>query len=121
MQKLLLLFLFMMSVVCSHSQQRNHSQKIRIIGNSWLAKVAARINGQETYAVTIGRTIFVSCKKQDFFDKEWWVRHELTHVTQYQKLGVLRFLSLYVYYSVFHHHSENPFEKEAEDAEFSSD
>jgi uncharacterized protein DUF4157 len=121
MHRILLILLLIAFAINCYSQENNRPQKIRVIGNSLLAKAAAKINRQETFAITFGRTIFVSCKKEDFFKKEWWVRHELTHVAQYQKHGVLQFLSLYIYYSVFHHKSENPFEKEAEDAEFSSD
>jgi hypothetical protein len=97
-----------------------YSQKVRIKENSKIARLAARINGEKTYAITFGKTIFVSCKKEDFYAKDWWVKHELTHVAQYEKHGILPFLSKYLYHSVFRRNSENPFEKEAEDAERSS-
>ena len=81
----------------------------------------AKMKGQKPYAITLGNTIFVSCKKQEFLSTPWWVKHELRHVQQYEKEGVFRFLSLYLFYSAFHHNSENPFEKDAENAEYSDE
>jgi len=115
MQKVLLIFSFMVFATTSQSQ------KVRIVENSRLAKMVARINGSSSYAITFGKTIFVSCKKEDFFAKTWWLKHELAHVAQYEKKGIFGFLSLYVYYSVFHRKIENPLEKEAEDAEYASE
>ena len=115
MQKVLLIFLCMILAVNSHSQ------KIRVVENSALAKVAAIINGEKTYAITFGKTIFVSCKKEKFLAKEGWVRHELTHVAQYRKHGIVRFLFKYLYYTVFRRNTENPFELEAEAAEWASE
>jgi len=111
---LLILLLTTLAIVC-------HSQTIKIVENSRLAKIIARINHQKPYAITIGKTIFVSCKKEEFLGTPWWVKHEFRHVEQYEKEGVFRFLSLYLFYVVFHHKSENPFEKDAEDAEYSKD
>jgi len=112
-----LIFIFLLSTLAA----TGHSQKVRIVENSRLAKMVARINGSSSYAITFGKTIFISCKKEDFFAKPWWVKHELAHVAQYEKKGFFGFLSSYVYYSLFHRKSENPFEKEAEDAEYSDE
>jgi len=98
-----------------------YSQKIKIKENSKIAKLAARINKSEKYAITIGRTIFINCKEEEFLSQTWWVRHELTHVEQYNKLGIGRFLATYLFYSVFHNYSDIPFEKEAIAAEFQRD
>ena len=95
-----------------------HSQKIRVVENSKLAKLAAKIKKEDRYAITFGRTIFISGTKEQFFAGIGWLRHELTHVQQYQKYGVLRFLTLYLVYSIFHKYSEIPFEKEAIAAQF---
>jgi hypothetical protein len=115
MLKILLLISFL-SFACA-----SHAQKVRVVENSRLAKIVAKIKGEEIYAITIGKTIFVSCKKEDFFANQWWVKHELAHVRQYEKHGTVRFLALYIYYSVFHHKSVNPFELEAEIAEHSGE
>jgi hypothetical protein len=111
MQKVVLILAFMTVAATSDSQ------KVRVVGNSRLAKIIACINGEKSYAITFGHTVFVSCTKEDFFAKKWWVKHEFAHVTQYEKHGVLGFLSLYLYYNAFHHKSVNPLEREAEIAE----
>jgi len=95
-----------------------HSQKIRVREHSKLAKLAAKLKKEDRYAITFGKTIFISCSKEEFFADTWWLRHELTHVQQYKRHGVLRFLALYLVYSVFHEYSEIPFEKEAIAAAF---
>jgi len=92
----------------------SYSQSFRVVGNSRIAKVAGRITGEEPdYAVTFGKTIFVSCDKKVFLSERGWARHELTHVAQYKKYGVLEFLKRYLFYSLFHRYDRNPFEKEA--------
>ena len=111
MLKLLLIFLLLTLSVTSHSQ------KIRVVENSRLAKLIAKIKHEPSYAITFGKTIFISCKREEFYAQKWWVKHELAHVQQYQQYGVKRFLALYVYYSLFHRKSGNPFEIEAETAE----
>lgn len=112
MQKILLVFLFIIFATTARSQT------FRVVENSRIAKIAARIKGEEKYAVTFGKTIFINCKKEDFFAESWWVRHELTHVQQYKEYGILRFLQLYLAYSIFHDYYDIPFEKEAISAEF---
>jgi len=111
MQKILLVFFFMLFTSIAFSQ------KFRIVENSRIAKVAAKIKKEDKYAVTFGKTIFINCTKEEFFAEPWWVRHELVHVEQYKKYGIPRFLTLYLLYSIFHHYADIPFEKEAISAE----
>jgi hypothetical protein len=112
MQKLLLLSVLMLLATMSYAQN------FRVVGHSKLAKVAGRIMGQEDkYAITFGKTIFVSCSKHDFLSERGWLRHEATHVEQYKKYGVLEFLKRYVIYAIFHPYAKNPFEEEALSAE----
>lgn len=112
MKRILLLSLFIVLATTSRSQS------FRVVGNSKLAKIAGRINGErEKYAVTFGKTIFVSCTKEDFLSEHWWVRHEVTHVEQYKKFGIFGFLKRYFAYAIFYRYRENPFEKEAISAE----
>ena len=115
MKKLLLVFF------CFIIATQAHSQKIKIKENSRIAKLAARINKQDRYAVTIGRTIYINCSEEEFFARTWWMRHELTHVKQYNRYGVGRFLATYLFYSLFRNYSDIPFEKEAIAAEFSKE
>ena len=95
-----------------------YSQKIRVVENSKFAKLLAKVKKEKKYAVTFGKTIYISGSKEQFFADSWWLRHELTHVEQYRRHGVLRFLLLYLVYSVIHKYDEIPFEKEAIAAEF---
>ena len=96
----------------------SRSQTFRVVSKSKLAKIIGRINGEdEKYAITFGKTIFVSCTKEDFLSEDWWVRHEVTHVQQYKKYGVFGFLKRYVAYAIVYRYRENPFEKEAISAE----
>lgn len=112
MNRILLLSLLIVLATTSRSQS------FRVVGNSKLAKIAGRINGErEKYAITFGKTIFVSCTKEDFLSEHWWVRHEVTHVEQYKKYGIFGFLKRYVAYAIVYHYHENPFEKEAISAE----
>jgi hypothetical protein len=113
MQKVLLVFLM---ITFATSVQ---SQKVRVLQNNPLAKLIAKINKEDRYAITFGKTILISCKKEEFYAQPWWVKHELAHVKQYKKHGVVRFLTIYLYYSVFRDYYDIPFEKEAVDAEFS--
>ena len=120
MQKVLLFISFMGIAAASHSQKGKVAE-VRVVENSGLAKVVAKIKGEQLYAITFGKTIFINCKKEEFFNNQWWVKHELAHVRQYQKHGILRFLAMYAYYAVFHPKSINPFEIEAEVAEQSGE
>ena len=108
----ILLFISFMSFAAGSYSQKGRVIEIRVVENSAIAKIVAKIKGEELYAITFGKTIYVSCKKEDFLANQWWVKHELAHVRQYQKHGVLRFLALYMYYAVFHPGSVNPFELE---------
>lgn len=92
----------------------SYSQKVKLVPNSPLARIAGRMHGEEEdYAITIGRTIYLSCSKEDFLSDTPWVRHEFTHLAQYKKYGVLEFAKRYLFFSLFRSYSRNPFEKEA--------
>lgn len=116
MQRVLLVFLFIIFATTSQAQ------KFKVKENSRLARTIGRLKGErDKYAITFGKTIFVSCKKEEFFAQDWWVRHELAHVEQYKKHGVFGFLKLYLIYSIKHDYYEIPFEKEAIAAEYVED
>lgn len=116
MYKVLLVFLYIMLTTTSYSQ------KFKVVEDSRLAKIAGRLKGEkDKYAITIGKTIFLNCKAEVFFSDPGWVRHELTHVKQYKEYGILRFLQLYIFYSIFHDYKNIPFEKEALSAQYSED
>jgi len=97
----------------------SYSQPVKLVPNNPIAKLAGRMHGEEEdYAITIGRTIYLSCSKEDFLSDTPWVRHEFTHVQQYRKYGILEFAKRYLFFAIFFHsYSKNPFEKEAISAE----
>jgi len=97
----------------------SYSQSVKLVPYNLLAKIAGRMHGEEEdYAVTIGKTIYLSCSKEDFLSDTPWVRHEFTHVQQYRKYGILEFAKRYLFFAIFFHsYSKNPFEKEAISAE----
>src|SRR5215510_10998857 len=91
-----------------------YSQSVKLVPYSRLAKIIGRMHGaEEDYAITVGRTIYLSCSKQDFLSDTPWVRHEFTHVEQYKKYGILEFAKRYLFFSLFRSYKKNPFEKEA--------
>ena len=96
-----------------------YSQSVKLVPHSTIARIIGRMHGEEEdYAITIGRTIFLSCSKQDFLSDTPWVRHEFTHVQQYKKYGVLEFAKRYFFSAIFYHsYAKIPFEKEAISAE----
>lgn len=109
---------FILVLVLAMLTTQSYSQKIRVVENSRLAKWAGRMHGEkEKYALTVGKFVFISCKKEDFYVQSWWVNHELTHVEQYQKYGVLGFLKRYLFYSLRYGYDGNPLEKSAVAAE----
>ena len=45
----------------------SYSQSVKLVSNNPIARLAGRMHGEEEdYAITIGRTIFLSCSKEDF-------------------------------------------------------
>jgi hypothetical protein len=67
-------------------------RKVRVRENSWLAKLAAKKLGYGQIAIVFGHTIHLhNTTLADFFDQPGWVRHELKHVEQYERLGFLSF------------------------------
>lgn len=106
--KIIFVFIVAFSINNCHSQLR-----VKIVGNSLIGKIAAKINGSDNYAVTIGRTIFVSCSKEQFLSDPSWITHELTHVRQYERLGMIGFLQRYFVYYILYGYRQNPLEKEA--------
>jgi hypothetical protein len=65
-------------------------------------------------AMVLGRTIHLhNTTAQEFLQDEKWVKHELKHVEQYRRHGVVGFLSRYFIESVKKGYYHNKFEKEA--------
>lgn len=87
---------------------------INIKENSFLALLAAKKLKADKVAMVIGKTIHLhNTSKEDFLKDRRWLKHELVHIDQYKKHGLLKFLFLYVWYSMKYGYYDNPFEVEA--------
>ena len=82
--------------------------------NSRLAMLAAGQMGKPNAAVVVGSTIYLwGASRKEFLGDIKWVRHEVAHVLQYKKYGVLLFLYLYLAASAKNGYLDNRFEQEA--------
>lgn len=85
---------------------------------SVLARIAAARLKTPDVAVVIGRTIFLhGANKQELTNNTCWLLHELTHIEQYKRMGILPFLCRYTWYSIKYGYYNNPLEKEARENE----
>jgi hypothetical protein len=83
-----------------------------------LAKLAAWKMNAHSVALVTGNTIHLhNITKPAFEQNEKFVKHELKHVEQYQRLGFIPFLWMYLWYSLKYGYFNNPFEIEAREAE----
>ncbi|WP_300600179.1 DUF4157 domain-containing protein [Niabella sp.] len=90
----------------------------RIKENSFLARLAAGKLKSKNVAMVLGHTIHLyGVSQAAFLADERWVRHELKHIEQYQRYGVLRFLFKYLVQSIKYGYYNCPLEKEARAAE----
>lgn len=86
--------------------------------NSRMAMIAAGWMGMPNAAMVIGNTVYLwGASRQEFLRDQQWVRHEVVHVLQYQKYGVLLFWWLYIADSVKKGYNDNRFEREARNFE----
>lgn len=96
----------------------NSPGRCKIHEHSILARMAARRLHTHRMAVTFGKHILLwNCDRQAFLLDEAWVRHELCHVRQFGRYGIVRFLCLYLWESFRHGYEQNAFEVEAREAE----
>jgi hypothetical protein len=91
---------------------------VRIKENSWLARLAAKKLRSGKVAMVIGKTIHLfHTTREEFLADHNWVCHELAHVKQYQRLGSVRFLVLYLFETAMRGYLNNRFEAEARNNE----
>ena len=65
-------------------------------------------------ALTIGNTIYLhNANKEQLIQNTTWLCHELVHVKQYEKLGTVRFLAIYIFEWIVKGYYNNRFEVEA--------
>jgi hypothetical protein len=92
--------------------------KVYIIQNSFIANLASIILRTERMAVTIGNKIYLhNCNKQNFLSNKKWVCHEITHIIQYKRLGIAKFIFSYLLQCLINGYKNNKFETEARERE----
>jgi hypothetical protein len=91
---------------------------IRLVENSWVARLAAAKLKAQGAALVLGSAIHLyNITKQEFLSSPRLVRHELKHIDQYKRFGIVGFLSRYAWYSMKYGYFNNPLEQEARGAE----
>lgn len=92
--------------------------KVKIIENSWMARIAAYKLKSNSVAMVIGKTIHLhNSTKKDFLSNKPWVRHEVAHIKQYLELGFFNFIALYLIESFKKGYEKNRFEVDARQKE----
>jgi hypothetical protein len=91
---------------------------VQIKENSFLARIAAKKLKANSIAMVIGNTIHLhNVSRKIFLEDERWVKHEMAHIDQYRRYGLVRFLLLYTWYSIKYGYRNNLFEIEAREKE----
>jgi hypothetical protein len=91
---------------------------VKIKEDSWLAKIAAKKLNSSQVAMVIGKTIYLyNSSKENFLNNPHWVRHEVAHVKQYSRYGLLTFIILYLFETFNKGYKQNSFEVEAREKE----
>lgn len=86
--------------------------------NSWLAKLAATKLKASSVAMVLGKTIHLyGTTKENFLADGRWVKHEICHIKQYKKHGLLAFIAMYLWESWRVGYYNNKFEVAARAAE----
>lgn len=90
----------------------------RIKENSLPARLAARKLKSRAIAMVLGHTIHLyGTTKAEFLFDERWVRHELKHIEEYERYGVIRFLYKYILQTIRCGYYKCALEQEARAAE----
>ena len=90
----------------------------KIKENSIIASLAARKLKSKRAAIVFGHTIHLhNISRDQFYNDERLMRHELCHVKQYEEHGFLGFLVKYLVESIKKGYTNNKFEIEARNAE----
>ena len=88
--------------------------KIKIKEHSLLAKLAAKNLNSSKMAMAFGNTIRLhNTSKEEFLRNIIWVRHEVAHIMQSKKKGVIIFLLSYLLESFYVGYQFNKYEVEA--------
>lgn len=96
--------------------------KIKIIENSLIARIARFKLATNNVAMVIGNAIHLNgVSKEQFLARPKWVKHELKHVEQCKRMGLIKFLFAYCIESIKVGYTKNRFEIEAREAENTDD
>ncbi len=66
--------------------------------SSLIAKLAAKKLRSKNVAIVFGSRIHLyGVSQHEFLSNERWLRHELKHIEQYERLGFIRFIATYLW------------------------
>jgi hypothetical protein len=86
--------------------------------NSFIARIAAWKMKSNQVAIVIGNTIHLhNTSTEEFKSNKRWLNHELEHIRQYRKYGLVPFITSYLIESLRKGYYNNRFEVEARAAE----
>ena len=69
-------------------------------------------------ALVIGKTIYLhNVSRKEFLENQRWVKHELEHIRQYRRYGLISFIIRYLVESYKKGYSNNKYERQARAAE----
>ena len=92
--------------------------RIRIKENSIIARVAAWKMKSGNMAIVIGKTIHLyNVSREEFLGNQRWVKHEIEHIRQYRRYGVIPFIIRYLVESARKGYANNKYERQARAAE----
>ncbi|MBC8033494.1 MAG: DUF4157 domain-containing protein [Chitinophagaceae bacterium] len=90
----------------------------KIKENSKIAAIAALLMKASQMAMVVGKTIYLhNTSREEFLGDTRWLRHEMVHLRQFEKYGLLRFLLLYTWESIRKGYYNNKYEIEARKGE----
>ena len=92
--------------------------RIYIKENSLIARIAAWKMNSSQIAIVIGRTIHLhNTSRKEFIENKRWLSHEMEHIRQYRKYGLIRFIVLYLVETAKKGYHNNKYEVAARAAE----
>ena len=69
-------------------------------------------------AIVIGKTIHLhNVSRDEFLENERWLKHELEHIRQYRRYGMISFIIRYLIESAKNGYTNNKYERQAREAE----
>lgn len=92
--------------------------RIYIREKSIIARIAAWKLNSGKAAIVIGKTIYLhNTSKREFLDNKRWLSHEIEHIRQYRRYGIIRFITMYLIETAKKGYRNNKFEVAARAAE----